>query len=136
LPPEERDFAVDHVARREKPAVVCAVPGRGALHPDLAVSGPDARELRQAIEVAGLLGVTRVVTMSGLPAAEPAGTVPAWNFVPWDSTYLDSLAHRRCCVSWRLVHAQRVARGGELGLRRGRARARPRVVASFVLGHP
>jgi sugar phosphate isomerase/epimerase len=39
------------------------------LHPDPAVSGPDTRELRQAIEVAGLLGVTRVVAMSGLPAA-------------------------------------------------------------------
>jgi sugar phosphate isomerase/epimerase len=83
------------------------------LHPDPVVSGPDARELRQAIEVAGLLGVTRVVAMSGLPAAEPTGTVPAWNVVPWDSAYLDSLAYQwdLAVEFWRDIDALAVRHG-------------------------
>lgn len=46
------------------------------------------------MEVAGRLGVGRVVAMSGLPAAEPGGRVPSWNVVPWASSYLDSLAYQ------------------------------------------
>jgi sugar phosphate isomerase/epimerase len=37
------------------------------LHPDPEVGPEDAEDLRRAIRVAGLLGVDRVVTMSGLP---------------------------------------------------------------------
>jgi sugar phosphate isomerase/epimerase len=84
------------------------------LHPDLSVSGPDAADLRRAIEVAGLLGVTRVVAMSGLPAAEPGGTVPVWNVVPWDSAYLDSLEYQWNEVAvpfWREIDALAVAHG-------------------------
>lgn len=64
------------------------------LHPDPEVGDADARDLRRAIEVAGKLGVPRVVAMSGLPAADPGGTVPAWNVNPWDSAYLDSLDYQ------------------------------------------
>lgn len=59
------------------------------LHPDPEVGETDAQDLRRAIEVAGLLGVTRLVCMSGLPEAHAGGTAPAWNVIPWDSTYLD-----------------------------------------------
>ena len=45
------------------------------LHPDPEVGPEDADDLRNAIRVAGLLGVDRVVTMSGLPQAHPGGTV-------------------------------------------------------------
>ena len=46
--------------------------------------------MRHAIELAVLLGVKRVVTMSGLPAAHAGGTLPAWSVLPWDSAYLDA----------------------------------------------
>ncbi|MDI3387838.1 sugar phosphate isomerase/epimerase [Streptomyces sp. B-S-A8] len=81
-------------------------------HPE---AGPrHAADLRRAIEVAGLLGVRRVVTMSGLPAAEPGGRVPAWNVNPWHSAYLDSLEYQwdRVAVPfWRDVE-QLAARHG------------------------
>ncbi|MBY6410316.1 sugar phosphate isomerase/epimerase [Rhodococcus sp. BP-252] len=60
------------------------------LHPDPEVGPEDAEDLRKSIEVAGLLGVDRVVTMSGLPAAHEGGTWPAWHVNTWDSGYLDS----------------------------------------------
>ncbi|MDN5915237.1 MAG: sugar phosphate isomerase/epimerase [Pseudonocardia sp.] len=60
------------------------------LHPDPRIGPAHARDLRRTIEVAGLLGVRRVVTMSGLPAAEPGGTVPGWNPMPFESTYSDA----------------------------------------------
>lgn len=62
------------------------------LHPD-----PDVRhaeDLRRAIRVAGALGQKRVVTMSGTPANEPGGRLPAWTVMPWDSAYLDARDHQ------------------------------------------
>jgi sugar phosphate isomerase/epimerase len=61
------------------------------LHPDPEVGPQHAADLRRAIELAGLLGVRRVVTMSGLPPATPDATVPTWVVNPWDSGYLDVL---------------------------------------------
>lgn len=46
-------------------------------------------DILRSLEVAALLGVKRVVTMSGNPAASASGTKPAWNVLPWDSAYLD-----------------------------------------------
>lgn len=59
------------------------------LHPHPAVRDKHAADVLRSIELAALLGVRRVVTMSGTPAASPAGTNPAWNVLPWDSAYLD-----------------------------------------------
>ena len=64
------------------------------LHPDPEVGPEDADDLRNAIRVAGLLGVDRVVTMSGLPQAHPGGQWPAWHVNTWDSGYLDSLDYQ------------------------------------------
>jgi sugar phosphate isomerase/epimerase len=64
------------------------------LHPDPEVGPEDADDLRKAIQVAGLLGVDRVVTMSGLPEAHPGGRWPAWHVNTWDSGYLDSLDYQ------------------------------------------
>ncbi|MCA2214045.1 sugar phosphate isomerase/epimerase family protein [Jidongwangia harbinensis] len=64
------------------------------LNPDPEVGPRHAADLRRAIEVAALLGVRRVVTMSGLPAAQPGGTVANWVVNPWDSQYLDILDHQ------------------------------------------
>ncbi|MFF5010943.1 sugar phosphate isomerase/epimerase family protein [Streptomyces phaeochromogenes] len=78
------------------------------LDPDPVAGPKHAADLRRAIKVAELLGVRRVVTMSGLPAAEPGGTTPAWNVNPWHSAYLDSLEYQWDTVAvpfWREIEA-------------------------------
>ncbi len=50
---------------------------------------PHAQDLKDSIELAALLGVPRVVTMSGAPGADAAGTNMAWNVLPWWSPLLD-----------------------------------------------
>ncbi|MDQ1628930.1 MAG: hypothetical protein QOI54_2674, partial [Actinomycetota bacterium] len=60
------------------------------LHPDPEVRERHGQDVRRAIELAALLGVKRVVTMSGLPAADAGGRLPSWTVLPWDSAYLDA----------------------------------------------
>lgn len=60
------------------------------LHPDPRIGARHAEDLRRAVVAAGRLGVSRVVAMSGLPAGERDGTVPAWNPMPFESTYSDA----------------------------------------------
>jgi sugar phosphate isomerase/epimerase len=60
------------------------------LHPDPEVRQKHANDVREAISLAALLGVKRVITMSGLPAAHDGGTAPSWTVIPWDSVYLDA----------------------------------------------
>ena len=60
------------------------------LHPDSGVGQKHGQDLRDAISLAALLGVKRVVTMSGLPAAHAGGRAPSWTVLPWDSVYLDA----------------------------------------------
>jgi sugar phosphate isomerase/epimerase len=60
------------------------------LHPDPEVRDKHGNDVRDAIELAALLGVKRVVTMSGLPASDAAGSLPSWTVLPWDSAYLDA----------------------------------------------
>lgn len=64
------------------------------LHPDPEVGLKHAEDLRQAITLANLLGVKRVVTMSGLPASEPTGSYPSWVVNPWQSAFLDVLDYQ------------------------------------------
>lgn len=64
------------------------------LHPDPEVGTKHAADLRRAIELAHLLGVRHVITMSGLPAAERGGTRPSWTVIPWDSVYKESLDYQ------------------------------------------
>jgi sugar phosphate isomerase/epimerase len=64
------------------------------LNPDPEVGPKHAEDLRQAIEIAGLLGVKRIVAMSGLPAAHEGGRYPSWVVNPWDSQYLDVLDYQ------------------------------------------
>ena len=61
------------------------------LHPNPAIGPQHAEDLRRAIRAAGLLGQTRVVTMSGLPGGEPGATVPNWVVNAWNSGALDVL---------------------------------------------
>jgi len=62
------------------------------LHPDPEIH--HGTDLHRAIEVAGVLGVKRVVTMSGLPHAHPGATAPTWVVNPWDSGALDVLEYQ------------------------------------------
>jgi sugar phosphate isomerase/epimerase len=59
------------------------------LHPNRIVREKHSADIFRSLEIAALLGVTRVVAMSGTPAASASGTHPAWNVLPWDSAYLD-----------------------------------------------
>jgi sugar phosphate isomerase/epimerase len=60
------------------------------LDPNPEVGPRHAQDVRDAIELGALLGVRRVVTMSGLPAAEPGGQLPSWTVEPWHSVFLDA----------------------------------------------
>jgi sugar phosphate isomerase/epimerase len=60
------------------------------LDPNPEVGPGHAQDVRDAIELGALLGVRRVVTMSGLPAVEPGGRRPAWTPLPWHSVFLDA----------------------------------------------
>lgn len=62
------------------------------LNPNPEVGPQQADDLRQAVEIAGLLGVRRVVAMSGLPASDANSGYPSWVVNPWSSEYLDVLA--------------------------------------------
>lgn len=62
------------------------------LHP--APGFPHSQDLLDSIELASLLGVTRVITMSGAPGGEPNTTVPVWNPLPWWSPFLDVQDHQ------------------------------------------
>jgi len=62
------------------------------LHP--AAAFPHSQDLIDSIELAALLGVKRLVTMSGAPGGEPGTTVPVWNPLPWWSPFLDVQDHQ------------------------------------------
>ena len=61
------------------------LPGVGPKHAD---------DLRRTIELAGLLGVGNVVTMSGTPGSDPGARYPSWVVNPWDGVYLDVLDYQ------------------------------------------
>lgn len=64
------------------------------LHPDPEVRGVYVRDLWQAIDLAGLLGVRNVVTMSGLPGAHSGCRAPTWMPQPWHSAATDVLRYQ------------------------------------------
>ena len=79
------------------------------LHPDPEVRNKHAADVRDAISLAALLGVKRVVTMSGLPAADARGSLPSWTVLPWDSAYLDARDYQWNEVAlpyWRDIQAR------------------------------
>ena len=79
------------------------------LHPDPEVRDKHGQDVRDAIEVAALLGVKRVVTMSGLPGSEPGAQLPAWTVLPWESAYLDTRDYQWNDVAlpyWRDIQAR------------------------------
>ncbi len=79
------------------------------LNPDPLVGPRHATDLHRTIEIAALLGVKRVVTMSGLPGGHPGCTSASWVVNPWDSQYLDTLEYQWNEVAvpfWRDIQAR------------------------------
>jgi len=64
------------------------------LHADPAVREKHSADLQRAVEIAGALGVARIVAMSGLPGGHPGAAWPNWIVNPWDSGYLDVLEYQ------------------------------------------
>jgi sugar phosphate isomerase/epimerase len=64
------------------------------LHADPVVRAKHSADLQRAVEIAGVLGVGRIVAMSGLPGGHPGATWPNWIVNPWDSGYLDVLEYQ------------------------------------------
>jgi sugar phosphate isomerase/epimerase len=64
------------------------------LHADPVVGRQHSADLQRAVEIAGALGVRRIVAMSGLPGGHPGATWPNWIVNPWDSGYLDVLDYQ------------------------------------------
>ena len=65
-----------------------------ALNPLPGVGPKHADDLRRTIELAGLLGIERVVTMSGTPGSDPDAKYPSWVVNPWDGVYMDVLDYQ------------------------------------------
>jgi len=79
------------------------------LSPDPLVGPKHADDLWRSIELAALLGVKRVVTMSGLPGAQVGSTAATWVVNPWDSQWLDILDYQWNEVAvpfWRDIQAR------------------------------
>src|SRR6476659_6796351 len=78
--PGERDRLAGELAEYAL-TLSCVNAAGNPLHPDPAVGPRHAAKLRGAIELAALLGVERVVTMSGCPGGRDGGPSPV--FAPW-----------------------------------------------------
>jgi sugar phosphate isomerase/epimerase len=82
------------------------------LHPDPEVRDKHGRDVQEAIEIASLLGVRRVVTMSGLPGAERGATLPSWSVLAWESSTLDAMDYQWNEVAvpyWKDIQARAAA---------------------------
>ncbi|MEZ3115312.1 sugar phosphate isomerase/epimerase family protein [Halobaculum sp. MBLA0147] len=64
------------------------------LHPDEERAARADRHLREAIELAGDLGVGTVTCFSGLPAGGPEDTVPNWITAPWPPEHAEALEYQ------------------------------------------
>ncbi|SFS06769.1 DNA-(apurinic or apyrimidinic site) lyase [Halomicrobium zhouii] len=80
---DEHDMYVSALATHNNP-----------LHPDDERAARADTELREAIELAGQLGVDAVTTFSGLPAGSEAGDVPNWITAPWPPEHGDALEYQ------------------------------------------
>jgi sugar phosphate isomerase/epimerase len=87
-----RDYLAEFAARdMELTGLNC---NGNPLNPLPGVGPKHAEDLRRTIELAGLLGVRTIVTMSGTPGSDPAARYPSWVVNPWDGVYLDVLDYQ------------------------------------------
>ncbi|GMA21617.1 sugar phosphate isomerase/epimerase [Arsenicicoccus piscis] len=64
------------------------------LSPNASDGPKHAHDVRTSIELAGLLGVKNVITMSGLPGADAAATLPTWVVNAWHGQDQEILAYQ------------------------------------------
>jgi sugar phosphate isomerase/epimerase len=83
------------------------------LNPLPDVGPKHAEDLRRSIELAGLLRVSRVVTMSGVPGSDPGAAYPSWVINPYDSQYSDVQDYQwdLAVPFWRDIDARAEAAG-------------------------
>lgn len=88
------------------------------LHPNRIIGDKHAEDIRRSIRLAGRLGQTRVVTMSGLPGGEPGATKPSWVVNAWNSAALDQLDYQFEVASafWKETDALAVEHGVKVAL--------------------
>lgn len=58
-----------------------------------------AHDLRQAIRLAGLLGVKEIVAMSGTPGTDPSAKYPTWVVNPWNGIDMEILDYQWSVVA-------------------------------------
>lgn len=77
------------------------------LHAKSEIRSKHSQDVIDSIRLANRLGQNRVVTMSGLPAADPASRNPNWIVNAWNSGHLDALEYQwKIAVEyWREVDA-------------------------------
>lgn len=77
------------------------------LHPNPVIGDKHGNDVKTSVRLAGRLGQTRVVTMSGLPGGEPAAKFPNWIVNAWNSAHLDVLDYQFdvAVAYWREVDA-------------------------------
>ena len=80
---DEYDMAVSALATHNNP-----------LHPDDQRAARADTELREAVELAGQLGVDAVTCFSGLPAGGPDDEVPNWVTAPWPTEHAEALDYQ------------------------------------------
>lgn len=75
-------------------------------------------DLRRAIELAGKLGITDIVAMSGTPGSDPGARYPSWVVNPWDGVYLEVLEYQKSVVDpfWREMDLRAQDAGVKLAL--------------------
>jgi sugar phosphate isomerase/epimerase len=101
--PAERDRLLGELSEHGL-ALSCVNAAGNPLHPDPAVGDVHHARLRGAIELAGLLGVDRVVTMSGCPGGRDGGrdsVFAPWALVPDDEPLWEWQYEHRLAPFWR-----------------------------------
>jgi sugar phosphate isomerase/epimerase len=101
--------------------LACVNAAGNPLHPDPAIGERHAALVRGAIELAGLLGVGRVVTMSGCPGSRDGGRTPVfapWALTPDDESLWEWQLRHRLAPFWAdlCAWAQREAPGVQICL--------------------
>ncbi len=64
------------------------------IHPDDEQAASDDEDLREAIRLAGQLGVDAITCFSGLPGGGPNDEVPNWITAPWPPEHSEALEYQ------------------------------------------
>ena len=103
---------------------ILAISGHvNAIHPNPKQAADHALQFRQAVQLAGMLGVPTVVGFSGCPGASPTDTSPAWITYTWPPEHAEAL-------EWQWKEAVKFAR--DHGVRRIALEMHP----NFVVYNP